>query len=98
MTTADGTKNNVVEIVDFPILVESCCKVIKALVVPSIRQYFILESDFENTFKVPVVFNHSRWNIQSYVSDSEISIISNTVQVVVCFQFRFVGRGTKASG
>lgn len=65
ISTADGTQIQVSGVVDLPIFVGTTCKIIKALVVPTLPQAFIFGVDFARQFKLYVDFNGDEWHIQS---------------------------------
>lgn len=74
VTTADGVNQDVSGSVYIPISLQGTCKLIKMLVVPSLKHSVILGSDFCRAFSLNVNFYDNSWHIQSRNSD-----ISNCV-------------------
>lgn len=75
--TADGKKQEITGIVDLPICVDECCKIIQTLVVPSIKSNFIFGSDFCRKFGIIIDFKENRWEVKNPQHSSIISEIKS---------------------
>lgn len=67
---ADGSQQKVIGVVDLPIVINDVCRVISALVVPSVEHDFIFGSDFANKFSLLVDFKNNTWFSQSSPNSS----------------------------
>lgn len=67
LSTADGTKQQIVGAVDLPLVVEGVMKTANFLIVPLLRHSFILSSDFCNIFGIKLDFNTKKWFINDCV-------------------------------
>lgn len=63
VTTADGKRQLVTGSVDLPLYIGSTCKIISALVVPSLNHSFILGMDFCKSFSMRVNFRDDTWHV-----------------------------------
>lgn len=65
VSLADGSKRDVVGVIDLPIVVDKCCFVISALVVPSLKLSFILGSDFFTQSAAIIDYKTNSFRIQN---------------------------------
>lgn len=65
VTTADGTRQVVKGFVDMPVSVNKTCKIIRFLIVPSLRNAFICGSDFCRSFNVRIDFKNNTWDVRN---------------------------------
>lgn len=75
VTTADGTRQDVIGVVDLPIFVNNTCRILRALVVPKLKHAFILGSDFCRKFSLRIDFRRNTWDVRDN-ADHEISIVN----------------------
>lgn len=64
ISTADGISQTVIGIVDLPLRINNVLRMIRALVVPSIKQTLILGSDFCKNFLLRIDYKSGSWHIQ----------------------------------
>ena len=64
ITTSDGTSTDIQGVVDLPVTVDDCCRVIKAYVVPTITHRFIFGVDFAKEFDIVVDFSKNNWHVK----------------------------------
>lgn len=64
VTTADGTRQNVVGVADLPIFVNDTCRILRVLVVPKLKHSLILGSDFCRRFNLRIDFKHNLWEVR----------------------------------
>lgn len=62
---ADGSPQKVKGIVDLPVVINDICRVVKALVVPSVCHGFIFGSDFARKFSIILDFKNNTWFTQN---------------------------------
>lgn len=63
--TADGKEQKVIGLVDLPISIGTCFRLIKALVVPSVTHSFIFGMDFVKSFNLIMNFKNNSYLIQN---------------------------------
>lgn len=63
--TADGARQDVTGIVDLPIVIRKTQKLVRALIVPSLKHTFILGHNFCKAFNIKVDYKSETWDIQS---------------------------------
>lgn len=73
--TADGTRQNVVGVVDLPIFVNESCRILRALVVPRLRHAFIFGSDFCRKFNLRIDFKHNAWEVRDN-DNFEVNVVN----------------------
>jgi hypothetical protein len=76
ISVADGSPQKVKGLVDLPLCLNDSCRVIKALVVPSVRHNFIFGSDFAKQFSLLVDFKNNTWEVQ----DSNLNHIETNTE------------------
>ncbi|XP_044766152.1 uncharacterized protein LOC123322274 [Coccinella septempunctata] len=62
--TADAKSQEVIGLVHLPVVINSQCHIIEALVVPSLSHDFIFGSDFCRKFAIKIDYLKGRWDIQ----------------------------------
>lgn len=79
ITTADGVKHVVSGIVEAPIIINSNCRLVSLLVVPSLKHEFILGSDFIRKFQIKMDFRDNTWEVRDDDDTciSEIGAVDN---------------------
>lgn len=77
VVTADGRSQRVVGCVYLPIKVDDICKIIKVLVVPSLKQDLILGSDFCKTFLIEINFENNTWAVNSKQNDTNMCVLES---------------------
>lgn len=63
VTTADGSSQKVSGCVYLPITIGVVCKVLKVLIVPSLKHRLILGSDFCKSFAIEINFRNNSWAV-----------------------------------
>lgn len=83
---ADGKSQDVQGVVDLPISIGNDCKIISALVVPSLPHAFILGCDFARKFEISINFHNDSWDIHSSILHSNLSVLDHEVQTNALLQ------------
>lgn len=78
--TDNGERQQIEGSVYIPVCLNNVCKVVRFVVVPSIKHNLLLGSDFCKLFLLNIDFKNNLWNIQCKVNKCEIVI----VQQIVC--------------
>lgn len=75
VSTADGTRQEVLGCIDMPICIEDVCKVVNFFVVPSLQHELILGNNFCNIFGITINFKNQSWDVNT--SDFPIDVIDD---------------------
>lgn len=79
IAVADGSPQTVTGVVDLPVMIKEQCRVVKALVVPSVRHGFIFGSDFARQFSILVDFKNNTWFTQD---DTSTALRNNNKKIL----------------
>lgn len=78
VTTADGQKQQISGSVLLPICLENKCKLLEALIVPSLCHSFILGSDFLKLFGLFLNFKTNTWEMDNQSIQAHINVVNNS--------------------
>lgn len=78
VVVADGSQQLVKGLVDLPVEIKNECRIVKALVVPSVRHSFIFGSDFARQFSLLLDFKNNTWFAQDLPLDINMDSINKS--------------------
>lgn len=82
VTTADGKQQNVKGSVDLSLCTNGECKLVRVLIVPSLKDSFYFGSDFCRIFGVIIDFKKNCWDIKNALNNRfEIAELSSSLKI-----------------
>lgn len=76
ISTADGISQSVTGIIDLPLRLNKMLRIIRVLVVPTIKHALILGSDFCKNFQLKIDYKNNSWHVQCDECVNNLAIVN----------------------